>query len=72
MQKKLVCPYEAGKAAMKMLRTYQYRRDELNELLGGQSPYWGAKNLLDFTTDDEDSNYASSSESDCEEEDNDY
>jgi len=56
-----VCPYAAGKAAMCMIREYQYKRDEQNELLGAQSPYWNMKNLLDFTTDDEDSNYDSSS-----------
>jgi len=61
-----VCPYEAGEAALYMIKSYQHKRDEQNELLGAQSPYWNMKSLLDFTTDDEDSNYASSSESETE------
>tara|TARA_B110000858_G_scaffold154079_1_gene175724 strand:+ start:3200 stop:4006 length:807 start_codon:yes stop_codon:yes gene_type:complete len=61
-----VCPYEAGEAALYMIKSYQHKRDEQNVLLGAQSPYWNMKSLLDFTTDDEDSNYASSSESETE------
>ena len=36
--KSLVCPYAAGKAAMSMIMAHQHRRDELNCLLGAQSP----------------------------------
>ena len=64
--KKPVCPYQAAKAAMGMLRFHQHRRDELNDLLGGQSPYWQTKSLLDFTFDSEDDSdyHESSSEED--------
>jgi hypothetical protein len=61
-----VCAYEAGEAALYMIKSHQHKRDEQNELLGAQSPYWNTKSLLDFTTDDDDSNYASSSESETE------
>ena len=60
--KSLVCPYAAGKAAMSMLMVHQRKRDELNSLLGGQSPYWGEKSLLDFTIESGDSDYEWSSD----------
>ena len=62
--KSLVCPYAAGKAAMSMLMAHQHRRDELNCLLGAQSPYWDEKSLLDFTIESDDSDYEWSSD-DC-------
>ena len=55
-----VCPYEAGKAALNMLRRYQYKRDEQNYVFGAQSEYWGKKSLLDFTIDSDNSDYESS------------
>lgn len=72
--KKPICPYEAGKSAMSMLRFHQYRRDELNNLLGGQSPYWDTKSLLDFTIDSgDDSDYhLSSSEEENNDDEDDY
>ena len=73
--KKPVCPYEAGKAAMSMLRFHQHKRDELNDLLGGQSPYWQEKSLLDFTFDSgDDSDYheSSSEEENNNDDDDDY
>jgi hypothetical protein len=66
--KSLVCPYAAGKAAMSMIMVHQRKRDELNSLLGGQSPYWGEKSLLDFTIESDDSDYEWSSD-DCDSDD---
>ena len=66
--KSLVCPYAAGKAAMSMIMAHQHRRDELNCLLGAQSPYWDEKSLLDFTIESDDSDYEWSSD-DCDSDD---
>ena len=66
--KSLVCPYAAGKAAMSMIMVHQRKRDELNCLLGAQSPYWGEKSLLDFTIESDDSDYEWSSD-DCDSDD---
>lgn len=68
--KKPVCKYAAASSAMRMLRAYQYKRDEENHVFGAQSKYWGMKSLLDFNIDsDDDSNYALSSDDDTEQKD---
>jgi hypothetical protein len=54
------------KTHLSMIRRWQNERDELNELLGSQSPYWDSINLFEFDEEElNDDNY----EYDCNDDD---